>query len=307
MKCDYGCGKEAEFYFKTVNKWCCSDHWSKCPEKKKKCTGKNNPMHKKDPWNKGKTEIYSEETLEKIRSSRTTKGKTYEEIYGPEKAKQLKEQRSKHFSTIRKGKEPWNKGLTKETNNSIKKYAKKLCGVKSYTIEDYKEKYPTFVIEETPIIIDGKMKVRCKYCNKWFYPNKNQLYDRLRKFDREFETTGNSYFYCSDNCKSKCDEFNRKVDPEQLSMFRKYSRKVWRITYQTVKKHSDKIKNLNLRGRKYGYDLDHIYSVYEGFLNGIPPKIIAHYKNLQVIPMKENRIKKFKSSISLKTLLRITN
>ena len=22
--CNYGCGKEAKFYFKTVNKWCCS-------------------------------------------------------------------------------------------------------------------------------------------------------------------------------------------------------------------------------------------------------------------------------------------
>ena len=44
--CDYGCGQEAKFYFKTSDKWCCSSRWNKCPEnwekvsnhlKKRKC------------------------------------------------------------------------------------------------------------------------------------------------------------------------------------------------------------------------------------------------------------------------------
>jgi len=32
--CDYGCGQEAKFYFKTSGKWCCSKHHSKCPTKR---------------------------------------------------------------------------------------------------------------------------------------------------------------------------------------------------------------------------------------------------------------------------------
>jgi len=29
--CSYGCGQEATNHLKN-NKWCCSDHYSKCPE-----------------------------------------------------------------------------------------------------------------------------------------------------------------------------------------------------------------------------------------------------------------------------------
>lgn len=32
--CYYGCGKEAKFYFPTVDKWCCSKHWQSCSSKK---------------------------------------------------------------------------------------------------------------------------------------------------------------------------------------------------------------------------------------------------------------------------------
>ena len=36
MICNYGCGKEASFYFKNVKKWCCSKFSSQCSEIKKK-------------------------------------------------------------------------------------------------------------------------------------------------------------------------------------------------------------------------------------------------------------------------------
>ncbi len=70
------------------------------------------------------------------------KGKTYEEIYGPEKAKEIKkkirmawtkerrEQASKKYKEMWKNGTPppnayWNKGLTKETSESVRKYAEK--------------------------------------------------------------------------------------------------------------------------------------------------------------------------------------
>ena len=44
MLCEYGCGQEAKHYFPTVKKWCCSSHWSRCPERKKRFLNKNNPI-----------------------------------------------------------------------------------------------------------------------------------------------------------------------------------------------------------------------------------------------------------------------
>ncbi len=231
------------------------------------------------------------------------KGKTYEKIHGPEKAKLLREQRSKHFKKVRKGKSTWNKGLTKETDERVRKNAKAVSKSRIYTIEEYKEKYPTFIKEENPKFENGQIKVKCKFCDKYFTPTRSQLYERLRRFDRNYEVSGNSYFYCSEICKDKCEEFDRKVDPKQLEKFKRYSSLVHRETYKTLKKYFFKINNLNLRGNKYNYELDHIYSIYDGFLNNIPPNKIAHHKNLQVIPKQLNRSKSIHSTITLETLL----
>ena len=38
--CDYGCGKEAKYYFKYSNTHCCSTHYRKCPEQRRKNTKK---------------------------------------------------------------------------------------------------------------------------------------------------------------------------------------------------------------------------------------------------------------------------
>ena len=35
MVCSYGCGQEAKFYLKTVDKWCCNEKWQQCPMKRK--------------------------------------------------------------------------------------------------------------------------------------------------------------------------------------------------------------------------------------------------------------------------------
>lgn len=34
--CDYGCGQKAKYYFKYVNKWCCSSSNNKCPKNREK-------------------------------------------------------------------------------------------------------------------------------------------------------------------------------------------------------------------------------------------------------------------------------
>ena len=51
MFCDYGCGKEAKFYFKKVNKWCCSKNVHSCEEVRKHISNKRKGIVS---WNKGK-------------------------------------------------------------------------------------------------------------------------------------------------------------------------------------------------------------------------------------------------------------
>lgn len=136
--CEYGCEKEAKYPpRKGVTKWCCKDHFTKCPgfikranEKKRGRTweetlGKNraNERRKENsqrmknntignpPWNKGKTGVYSKSVLQKMRYSggKGIKGKTWEEIFGKEKAKKLKLKQSKKMIKMNIIKGPWNK------------------------------------------------------------------------------------------------------------------------------------------------------------------------------------------------------
>jgi hypothetical protein len=224
----------------------------------------------------------------------STKGKTYEEIYGKEKAEELKKIRSIQFSKQRTGKAPWNKN---KTGIYSEETLQKISNGNTYTIDDYKEKYPEFVELEKPIFKNNKLLIKCKYCNKLFTPTRIQLTERLRSIKNKIYKC---FFYCSNDCKHNCNFFKRQVDPDTKTKFQEYSNKVWRLTTQTLKIHQ--IKNIELRGRNK-YHLDHKFSILEGFNQNINPKILAHPKNLQMIPERKNIQKGSKCSITLKELL----
>jgi very-short-patch-repair endonuclease len=61
MLCDYGCGAESKYFFKSVKKWCCSSHVSKCPAVKKKVTQSIKSIYKdkNSVYNINKKEIRS--------------------------------------------------------------------------------------------------------------------------------------------------------------------------------------------------------------------------------------------------------
>lgn len=96
--CDYGCGKIA-FYQLKNGKWCCEKSWQSCEySRKTKCNAGKHPsketIEKYRKTRKGEQngmygKHHSEETKNKIRSDHT--GKTWEGIFGKEKAKILKE------------------------------------------------------------------------------------------------------------------------------------------------------------------------------------------------------------------------
>jgi hypothetical protein len=58
------------------------------------------------------------------------------------------------------------------------------------------------------------------------------------------------------------------------------------------------LNNLELRGKKNGYDLDHRVSKVNGFKKGIPAYIIGHISNLKIVESSYNRRKQHRSDIS---------
>ena len=112
-----------------------------------------------------------------------------------------------------------------------------------------------------------------------------------------------SYNY--NKLRAKFEQLGIWIPVEQLPEFIKYKREVWKITNQNL----HKIPNYDAskRGRcsltKDTYQVDHNYSIYEGFIEDISAEIIGHHCNLSFIPWRENLQKWNKSSISLDDLL----
>ena len=65
-KCKF-CGRDA-FFQRKDGSWCCSKNPASCPEIRIRIKNGTKDKNKgKEPWNKGKKDIYSKETIEKIR------------------------------------------------------------------------------------------------------------------------------------------------------------------------------------------------------------------------------------------------
>ena len=53
------------------------------------------------------------------------------------------------------------------------------------------------------------------------------------------------------------------------------------------------------------YNLDHKYSIIEGFKNNVPPQTIGHIANLEMLPWKDNLSKQGNCSITLQELKKL--
>jgi len=198
--------------------------------------------------------------------------------------------------------------------NRSKETMKKLSEKNKHTIEQIQEKYPTFVKEEEmrynpDKLPEKEIQFHCKYseCKNskekggWFTPTYWQFKNRIDALEHDDGNDGR-YFYCSKGCKQNCCLYYFKRDPNTRSQFEKYFKIVNKKTNKTKKKFYYKIENIELQGKKCGYALDHKYSIYDGFINNVDPKIIAHHKNLECIPESDNNKKGRNSSITLEEL-----
>lgn len=111
--------------------------------------------------------------------------------------------------------------------------------------------------------------------------------------------------FCSPGCSAK---FRAVSDPDGLARYR--SRAAFTFDVEDYPEHfdlelvekfgwyspSNKGNNLD------GVSKDHMFSVKEGFLQGVDPKIIAHPANCQLMQQSENSKKKSSCSITLEEL-----
>jgi hypothetical protein len=82
-----------------------------------------------------------------------------------------------------------------------------------------------------------------------------------------------------------------------------YREQVFNYTYRSWKHHQNKINPQNLeRGSKF--ELDHKFSITEGFKQNVAPEIIGHYVNLELLPKFDNRSKRISCSITLEELIK---
>lgn len=92
------------------------------------------------------------------------------------------------------------------------------------------------------------------------------------------------------------------IPKDQKTGWECYREQVLSHTYRSWQHYQDKINPLGLeRGSKY--ELDHKFSITEGFKQGVDPAVIGHFTNLELIPKSVNRSKRTRCSITLEDLL----
>jgi len=186
--------------------------------------------NKRIPWNKGKKNIYSEETLKKMRDAKRdyipwNKGichssETRQKISEARKGNPLSEN---HIKNLKKSFENREHPMLGKTHSNDSK--KRMSRNSRMSISKIKIKYKLFSkIEKMRYnpykqIEEREIQVHCKNHNcpnskelgGWFTPIKSQMYERIRCLEKN--GTDNSYFYCCDECKIECPLYNLQSDP----------------------------------------------------------------------------------------------
>lgn len=132
--------------------------------------------------------------------------------------------------------------------------------------------------------------------------NGNNHYDRvhLKKLN-DIDEDGNNFY---ERMVLKNYESGFWIKPEDKPDFEHYRVKVYKSMYR-FKDEIKKLENFDKRGHanKGMYHLDHKFSIYEGFKQNVPPYVIGHINNLEMIIGRNNLSKSRKCSIELDELV----
>jgi hypothetical protein len=285
--CDYGCGRIAIFQM-TSGKWCCESFYTKCPEFIKKMVRSNTGQKRSKEFGifiskLHKNKVVGKEQKEKQRNKMKDLRNNPDSIYNTDKYK-IKNK------TCNIGR--------KKSQEFCEKIREKLTGRKLPKLLYYIKNFPEFFdhefIEEDLVTKD--LIVKCKICGIKFIVSTYKIQYRLYMIKNGKLHRG--CFYCSIGCKEGA---NYKTNIQ----FRIYKKRVDRETAKSIRENSHRIKDFSFRSREF--HLDHKFSIKEGFKNNIDPRIIGHWKNLEVIHWLENEKKFDRCSIEINKLLQEIN
>ena len=93
------------------------------------------------------------------------------------------------------------------------------------------------------------------------------------------------------------------VSDEDRSDLELYRIAVKKISAKSYHDHYYKINPNNLSRSRYKYHLDHIFSVEEGFKQGISADVIGHWTNLRMLWHLDNSVKNTKCHKTLEQLM----
>jgi len=220
------------------------------------------------------------EKIQICRSCQTTGDKNprfgdnrkWEDFMGKEKSKLLKYIFSKKF-----------KGDKNPSKTDEVKKKKNQIIINFENVNNYVNKY-RYSLEK----IDGDNK----FANLTLKCNKNHFF--------KIKWTN---FSKNKQCKY-CYYDSIKISIEKIEEFEEYSKNVRYLTRSSYLKHKTSINNYELKeSDSKNYHIDHNYSISDGFLNKIDPKIISSHINLSIITKEDNLRKGKKSNTELENLL----
>jgi hypothetical protein len=134
--------------------------------------------------------------------------------------------------------------------------------------------------------------------------NKMTQEERNKKFNWRLKATDEQLLEAhKKQCITKGTQFIDKLNTLEPESWVYYNMIVRYLTEINYKKYKHIINPLNLKRSRYEYNLDHIFSVAEGFVQNISPEIIASVINLQMLSSFENCSKNSESWMSKEELL----
>lgn len=236
MLCDYGCGTEAKYFFKSVKKWCCSPYSSKCPAVKKKITQtvKNIYKDKNSLYNINKKEIHSKRS-----KSMTAVWKNKTSKLGSVKTRE--KQRKINLQNREKG------------IYSSPEYKKKLSLAHKKIWEDPNSSYNSIERSEK---ISKRMKELYKD-DEYLYklqkglkakPNKSEvaIYKIIQSISNKFEFVGDLSLWIG----GKNPDFINKEDNKIIELFGDY----WHSKEMTGMSKKDHMLERETHFKKFGYN-----------------------------------------------------
>lgn len=103
------------------------------------------------------------------------------------------------------------------------------------------------------------------------------------------------------------ESLRRKWGIEDIEKYYEYRKLVTSLTNITYRKYKKIINPNNYKRSHTDYQLDHKFSILQGFKNNISPEIISSYVNLEMLTAYENKSKQDKCSITKEQLMEMYN